>query len=309
MANASFRQMSARLEVSEVNLKPFLNRLRPNHPGTPAGFTLVELLVVITIVALLIALLIPTLSKARIRAQTVVCSSNSRQVFVALSMWIDDSKQRLPSAANPPSDVAQVDPAFATGMAYSSSTYYGYAQRYIAFKYLNREFNAFRCPSSRAEFRPDDNWTPTIFSHMGFTGFADYKNNMWANESWGRGHWNAGAGDPIVLDRVISPSHKIFWMDGSDYLVAAGVYLNVIGCSSTNGGWYDQDFTRHEGGTTPLYGFPGGPQTTPGAIEGGVNTIMLDGHYEFHKDADLGSGNGEYNNTQKRYWFAYNVEQ
>ena len=138
----------------------------------------------------------------------------------------------------------------------------------------------------------------------------DYKNNMWQNEGWGRGHWDAYPGDPILRDRVVSPSHKIFWMDGSDFLCAAGVYSNLTCGASTNGGWYDQDFTQHEGGNTvPLYGFPGGAQTTPGNLLGGINTMMLDGHHEFHKDTDRGSGNGEYNNTLKRYWLAYNVEQ
>lgn len=45
------------------------------------GFTLVELLVVISIIALLIAMLLPALAKARAQAESTVCESNLRQIY------------------------------------------------------------------------------------------------------------------------------------------------------------------------------------------------------------------------------------
>lgn len=49
------------------------------------GFTLVELLVVISIIALLLAVLIPALSKARELAKRVVCSNQIKQIGVGVT--------------------------------------------------------------------------------------------------------------------------------------------------------------------------------------------------------------------------------
>lgn len=68
------------------------------------GFTLVELLVVITVIAILAALLLPVLSRAKAKAQRTTCSDNLRQINLGIRLYSDDSNDASPSpgsAASP----------------------------------------------------------------------------------------------------------------------------------------------------------------------------------------------------------------
>ena len=59
-------------------------------------FTLIELLIVISILALLIAMLLPSLHRARETARRIQCTGNLRQVGSALLLYAGDYRENLP---------------------------------------------------------------------------------------------------------------------------------------------------------------------------------------------------------------------
>lgn len=64
---------------------------RPLH-----GFTLVELLVVISIIGLLISLLLPALAAARDEAQHAICASNLRSLGQGVFIYVDQYRGQYP---------------------------------------------------------------------------------------------------------------------------------------------------------------------------------------------------------------------
>ena len=64
----------------------------------PKAFTLVELLVVISIIALLVSILLPALSKAREQAKRVVCQSSMKQIGLGVQMYTLDHEGKYPAA-------------------------------------------------------------------------------------------------------------------------------------------------------------------------------------------------------------------
>ena len=73
-----------------------MSRLARSVARRPHAFTLVELLVVIGILALLISILLPTLGRARARAQAVQCKTILRQWATAALMYTNDNRDVMP---------------------------------------------------------------------------------------------------------------------------------------------------------------------------------------------------------------------
>jgi prepilin-type N-terminal cleavage/methylation domain-containing protein len=70
---------------------------KTRHPS-PHGFTLVELLVVISVIAILMGILMPVLSRARQYAYRVSCLSNLRQIGLVIQIYRDDNRHDFPLA-------------------------------------------------------------------------------------------------------------------------------------------------------------------------------------------------------------------
>src|SRR6185295_12526593 len=92
MTFADFRRW-ARWHVSAVTSN---HECHSTRRRTNSGFTLIELLVVVAIIAILASLLLPALAGAKVRAKTVKCVSNLRQMGITLALYTSDNNDRFP---------------------------------------------------------------------------------------------------------------------------------------------------------------------------------------------------------------------
>ena len=137
-----------------------------------AGFTLVELLVVIGIIALLIAILMPALSKAREQANAVKCMSNQRNLGNALVLFTQDHKGWMVKA-------------WFNESPYPGGPSWNYrfpkiGWDYVLLQYLGKNLEVFACPSDDPwEYRgADDGSDPDKIP-------ASYRINISNQHAWG----------------------------------------------------------------------------------------------------------------------------
>ncbi|MDA7510135.1 type II secretion system GspH family protein [Verrucomicrobia bacterium] len=136
------------------------------------AFTLIELLVVIAIIAILAGMLLPALSKAKQKAHSIKCVSNTRQILLASKMYTDDNSNKHV--------VTYLFPPFTEGL----TTWFQLLQPYLA------STNILLCPARKGEPLQLDRWdgisveSPTVSDYAinhqlsgELSSYVDYVHN------------------------------------------------------------------------------------------------------------------------------------
>lgn len=115
------------------------------------NFTLIELLVVIAIIAILASLLLPTLGRARKTARLIACTSNLKQIGLAVNLYADSEAGYYPVA----------DYTTTTSWDNQLAQYDG---RRIPENYRHGLLNPTRLPQQKLYRCPEDIYTRTASS-------------------------------------------------------------------------------------------------------------------------------------------------
>jgi prepilin-type N-terminal cleavage/methylation domain-containing protein len=161
------------------------------------GFTIVELLVVISIIAALLAILIPGLGKARSMAKQMKCASNLHQIDIAMRLYLGDNKDTYPCAQDP------LDPNDPMLWLWTGRGWRGFIAPYFDENIDVNNPSVLLCPADT----PDPQYGATSYEYsMAFYHSPQQINDM---NSYTDTYTNPRPSIPQESDRVTNPAGKI----------------------------------------------------------------------------------------------------
>lgn len=247
----------------------------PPQSAAPRGFTLVELLVVISIIAILIAMLLPALGRAREAGNRVLCANRMRQMGMAEVVYSNDYNTSLMLRAGGHGgsghQIFRFDTNKQTYIEYAGSWEVLYCPEFYASGYPSGTAPGTIWEDSRRQSwgeidRAGYYWLGGYWSNNGNSSLGIPPNKVWRTDPWtgwpAKFHnpW-AGRMDDVELDHVrlaeaycnvtnpYSAAARGWWHLGGDGRPEGGNMLmgdRSVRWSSNIKGWYFLSFPLPE---------------------------------------------------------------
>ncbi len=256
------------------------------------GFTLVELLVVISVIAVLLAMLLPGLSAAREQARKIQCATNARQLMLASVVYSEAHKSVVPYGYY-----------YDQGGA-NQYSFYGVVRRELYLNYGVNRPTLWWCPNARMRQNPP--MSALYFQEGWFTGSTTLSGSPSAvtvniggtDVEYGANRDQTGYGYfagpqrgftgtaaetysmPIMLrfSDARDPANRIVWGDN----------LNLPGVSNGGAGTWKQPTNTHD--------------TRGDCVPTGGNFAFADGHAAWRQYRNLGSDSNVWQFGTSSHW-------
>ena len=199
--------------------------MKPSTRTRSSGFTLTEVLVVITIVIVLAAITMVATKAFREKAGSAVCVQNLRQIGVGLNSYIADKGGRFPDGS---ADVSWTD----QGMCWYDAAAQSMGREYVQYHQGEPLPTVFGCPSGHGKaYEPSWPYTGDYAANCRLGNVGDgvmtlaavknpaatpYVQDTVKQNQWGE--WIFNKGFPKTIEQAFSDRHggrgNILWVDG-----------------------------------------------------------------------------------------------
>jgi prepilin-type N-terminal cleavage/methylation domain-containing protein/prepilin-type processing-associated H-X9-DG protein len=252
---------------------PWGNRPHRNGAATSwGGFTLLELLVVIAVIAILASILLPTLARARTKAEGLSCLNNTRQLGLAWMLYADEHNGRLPYNVGSDSGnrgiAARTDLNWVNNImdwevtANSDNTNTLTITRAALAPYANKALKVYKCPADTVLSREQTSagWAARLrsYSMNAMVGDAGEASSSGLNRN------NPNYVQFFSLATIPKPMNIFVFLDEHPDSINDGYFLNKAYSSQ----WIDLPASYHNGA---------------------ANFSYADGHSEMHRWRDAGT--------------------